>query len=813
MIQPAVADVVGPAVAAHDPHTLAHQRIRQRSQVARLGPRSGRALQFLLEQLHAPALAQDAFFVRLICVQQRIYQVSAERIRQLRKQLARVFALLVERQAKAQAVLGIVLKERTGPRRAATLLVKSPRRRRQVAAVNRRAASGVGDNGAVAEQLRDELDVGRLAAAGARAGKLEQRAEQLRVFDLADAELGAIHVRQREEEIPVFDLLLADGRLRRHVDRPQPRLGLVLGRADLDAQRTAGAIFRRDLQRVGQAGKFLPLGRRVLERRRRILEPRRVIDFGADDRVRANQHALAALDARLFVPGGNLERNVALFPLRRAGGESAVYRNLADGHVVAQPGDHGRRDLLDERGRLGRHGRPDVERARHLVRHLDLVQILQRLVYRRKVLFHHRFAALAVGLFDGMLDLGDGFVARQHSADGKKARLHDRVDAPAHAGLLGDLVSVNHVESEFLVNDLFLHRARQVIPHLVRPVGAVEQKDRARLGRLKQVEPLQERELVARDEIRRADQVRRVNRLGAKAQVRSRHRARFSRVVHEIALRVIFGAFADNLDRVLVRAHRAIRAHAVKHRAHRLGVFGRKVGIVIQAGVRHVVHDADGKVILGALLLHLVEHAPDHGRRKFLRGEAIASADDARHGRREARRYGLGKGRHHVQVERLARAARFLGAVEYGNRLDGGRERFDKALHREGAIQAYLEHAQLFAARVQILDSLLRDLAARAHNDDHTVGVRRADVVEQVILPPDDLGKLVHRFLDNARRGEIERIHCLARLKVHVGVLRGAANAGTIRRERASAMRLHQAVVNHRADVVLAQLLDFHHFV
>jgi hypothetical protein len=34
-----------------------------------------------------------------------------------------------------------------------------------------------------------------------------------------------------------------------------------------------------------------------------------------------------------------------------------------------------------------------------------------------------------------LLDLRDGLVAREHAGEGEEAGLHDRVDAPAHAGL------------------------------------------------------------------------------------------------------------------------------------------------------------------------------------------------------------------------------------------------------------------------------------------------------------------------------------------------------------------------------------------
>ena len=86
-----------------------------------------------------------------------------------------VRGLRVDGQPHAEAELGVVLEQRVGPGRAAAVAVRASRRRRQVAAVDRRAAGGVGDQQPVAEELGQQLEVRRLAAAGAGAGELEQR--------------------------------------------------------------------------------------------------------------------------------------------------------------------------------------------------------------------------------------------------------------------------------------------------------------------------------------------------------------------------------------------------------------------------------------------------------------------------------------------------------------------------------------------------------------------------------------------------------------------------------------------------------------
>ena len=50
------------------------------------------------------------------------------------------------------------------------------------------------------------------------------------------------------------------------------------------------------------------------------------IDLLADDGVRADHDALAALDAQVGFPDRDVQRDVALLPLRGAGGEGAVHR-------------------------------------------------------------------------------------------------------------------------------------------------------------------------------------------------------------------------------------------------------------------------------------------------------------------------------------------------------------------------------------------------------------------------------------------------------------------------------------------------------
>src|SRR5438309_336405 len=68
-----------------------------------------------------------------------------------------------------------------------------------------------------------------------------------------------------------------------------------------------------------------------------------------------------------------------------------------------------------------------------------------------------------------------------------------------------------------------------------------------------------------------------------------------------------------------------------------------------------------------------------------------------------------------VEEERLAGGARLLRPVEHGDRLHALRQRGDEALVVEGTIETDLDDADLLAGGGERVDSLVRRLAAGAH--------------------------------------------------------------------------------------------------
>ena len=291
-------------------------------------------------------------------------ELVADRRCQALYQFLGVVALFVDGQPDAHAELGVVFEQRVRPGRAASFRVHAVRRCRQVAAVDRGAAGRVGDHSAVAEQPRHQRDVRSFAATGAGARELKQRLQQLLVLHLPVRELLARELGDLQEVVPILVVLLAQRRLRLHVDGAVLGLALALGRADRDAQSASGAIFRRHLQRVLQLGELAPLGHCRLEAFGSVIDAAGIVDLGANDGVRANHDALAALDAQLLIPHRNFQGDVALLPLRGTGGEGAVDGHRADRNLVAVTIDHQRFHVAHEVGSIGRDRRTNIELAR-----------------------------------------------------------------------------------------------------------------------------------------------------------------------------------------------------------------------------------------------------------------------------------------------------------------------------------------------------------------------------------------------------------------------------------------------------------------
>src|SRR5436853_4616426 len=112
--------------------------------------------------------------------------------------------------------------------------------------------------------------------------------------------------------------------------------------------------------------------------------------------MRADHHALAALYAEVRLPNGNVLRDVALLPLRCADRVSSVQRKRAHGKQVAATRDNLSRHVLHKGWCFPWYGRRHVKLACWLCWNLNLIEVRERCINCREVLFDDRLPAFAV---------------------------------------------------------------------------------------------------------------------------------------------------------------------------------------------------------------------------------------------------------------------------------------------------------------------------------------------------------------------------------------------------------------------------------
>jgi hypothetical protein len=366
---------------------------------------------------------------------------------------------------------------------------------------------------------------------------------------------------------------------------------------------------------------------------------------------------------------------------------------------------------------------------------------------------------------------------------------------------------VDGEEAHLLLDEPLLHLAREVIPHLGLGPGRVEQEDRALARALEHVVAVEELRLVAGDDARAPHLVRRADRAGPEAKVRDRDGAGLLGVVDEVSLRREPRALADDLDRALVAAHRAVGAEAVHDGAHdRVGLDVER-GVDAERAARDVVLDAHREVIGRLRERERVEDRPRRAGRVLLGREPVTAADDAHRAPR------LRERGDDVEVERLADRAGLLRAIEDRDALGRARQGRDERRDVERPVEAHAQEADALAARHEVVDGLVRRLRARAQDHDHARRLGVAVVLEQPIRAARHLGEAVHDGLHGAGARVVERVRGLSRLKERVRVLGRAAERGAVRRERARAVREDQLLRDQRAQVVVGERRDLRDLV
>ena len=125
------------------------------------------------------------------------------------------------------------------------------------------------------------------------------------------------------------------------------------------------------------------------------------------------------------------------------------------------------------------------------------------------------------------------------------------------------------------------------------------------------------------------DQVGRIDRPVAEAQMRNGNAAGFFRVIGKVGLRVERRFIADNFDRAFIGPHGAVRAHAPKFTGGDAGMRDRQR--LLARGQRskgHIIDNPEGKPVHRQRFIEVIKDRRDIVGQNILTAKRIAAADD-----------------------------------------------------------------------------------------------------------------------------------------------------------------------------------------
>jgi len=120
----------------------------------------------------------------------------------------------------------------------------------------------------------------------------------------------------------------------------------------------------------------------------------------------------------------------------------------------------------------------------------------------------------------------------------------------------------------------------------------------------------------------------------------------------------------------------------------------------------------------------------------------------------------------------------------------------------------HLDKADLLAFFVEVIDYLAQGLAYGAHGDYHTLSIRRAVIVERLVVAAGEGAYLLHIIFDDVGERHVSGVAGLSVLEEYVVILAGVADGGVLRVQGMLSEALNSVPVQHLAQVVVIQHLD-----
>ena len=286
-----------------------------------------------------------------------------------------------------------------------------------------------------------------------------------------------------------------------------------------------------------------------------------------------------------------------------------------------------------------------------------------------------------------------------------------------------------------------------------------------------------------------------------KTQVADGDAAGFFCVVDDVDLGVAVTVFGEGPRRHPMAGGAAVVAQGPDHAGAGVGRFVIP-GLDLQAQVGDIIGDADGDAAAWLGQIQLGEDCHGHGRREFLRRQAVAAAHQTQAAT------GLGEGGGDLGKKRFTEGPWFLGAVEDGELGGGGRQQGQQGRCRKRPVESQGQDADALSGGHQAIDGRPHRHRPRAQDYHHPIGLGVPVVLDGAVAAAREVGEAVADLLDHAFAAIVPGIGGFAGLEIKIGLLGRAAQGWSFRGQTPGAVGGDGVFGHQRPQVGVGEAVD-----
>ena len=438
---------------------------------------------------------------------------------------------------------------------------------------------------------------------------------------------------------------------------------------------------------------------------------------------------------------------------------------------------------------------------------VNFYQTAQTCVNSSVVHVNNFFTFFAVGFYDRSFHVANSVINGDDVSQFEECGLQDSVCFVTQTDFFTDFDSVDCVEVDIVISDIFFHVSGQVCIQFSSIPCAVQQECTAGFDFGYDVIFFHVGLVMTSNEVCvLCYQVAGTDRCVTETQVRSCDTTGFLCIVFEVSLCVFVCVVTDDLDGVFVCTNSTVGAQTPEFTGY-CAVVGQ-VGFFcyIDVCVGDIINDTNCEVVF-LCTLHVVEYSDDLTGCNVFGRQTVTASQHFSHSA------GFDHCGTNVCVQRFAQSTGFFCSVQNCDNFCCFRQSSDEVCQGERSVQVNLQETYFFAFCIQGFYYFLSNACYGTHSNDHVFSIGSTEVVEQLIVSACDLVDFVHVFFNDSRQVCVERCACFSVLEEYVGVLYCGTLNGMFGVQCVLSEFSQSILVDQFAQIFIVHNFDFLQFV